>query len=59
MPAGDTAGSVENSPLLVVLTMLTDTLPQVSLALGASKLHALPHSTVLLPAQVMLGGVVS
>src|SRR5256885_17164896 len=39
--------------------MLMVVLPQVSLAVGASKVQALVHSTVLSPAQVMLGGVVS
>src|SRR5436853_457113 len=33
--------------------------PQVSLALGASKVQALAHSTVLLVTQVIEGGVVS
>src|SRR6266704_393936 len=37
--------------------MVMVTLPQVSVALGASKVHVLPHSTVLLGTQVMLGGV--
>src|SRR5439155_19437981 len=39
--------------------MATVTLPQVSLAAGASKSQALVHSTVLLPTQVMTGLVVS
>src|SRR5437762_712604 len=33
------------------------TLPQVSLAVGASKHQALVHSTVLLATQLMVGGV--
>jgi hypothetical protein len=32
---------------------------QVSLAVGASKFHAVPHGTVLLAAHVSTGGVVS
>src|SRR5437667_5629854 len=39
--------------------MVMATLPQVSLAVGASKDQALVHSTVLLGTQVMVGGVVS
>src|SRR2546426_7959922 len=39
--------------------MATVTLPQVSLAAGASKSQALVHSTVLLPTQVIVGLVVS
>ena len=42
-----------------MLTMVTVALPQVSLAVGASKLQVLVHSTVLAPTQVMVGGVVS
>ena len=45
--------------MVVVLTMVMVALPQVSLAVGGSKFQTLPHSTVLLVAQVMLGGVVS
>src|SRR5438876_2226255 len=37
--------------------MVTVTLPQVSLAVGASNDQTLVHSTVLLGTQVMLGGV--
>jgi hypothetical protein len=44
---------------VVVLTILTITLPQLSAAVGASKLHAAVHSTVLSPTQVMLGLVLS
>src|SRR3989475_2358335 len=40
-----------------VLTMLMVTLPQASLALGASNDQLLPHSTVLFGAQAMVGGV--
>src|ERR1041385_9228245 len=39
--------------------MVMVTVPQVSLAVGGSKVQALVHSTVLLPMQVMVGGVVS
>src|SRR5437762_10668703 len=39
--------------------MVMVTLPQVSVAVGASKDQVLPHSTVLLPTQVMFGFVVS
>src|SRR2546430_17104621 len=35
------------------------TLPQASVAVGASKVQVLPHSTVLLPTQVIVGLVVS
>src|SRR6266568_3207493 len=45
--------------LVTVLRMVMVTLPQVSLAFGASKDQALVHSTVLLGMQVMVGGVVS
>jgi len=37
--------------------MLIVALPHVSLAVGASKVQALVHSTVLLGTQVMVGGV--
>src|SRR2546425_12832273 len=37
--------------------MVTVTLPQASVAVGGSKDQALVHSTVLLGAQVMVGGV--
>src|SRR5437867_13407772 len=43
--------------LVTVLRMEMVTLPQVSLALGASKDQRLVHSTVLLGTQVMVGGV--
>src|SRR2546425_9363625 len=43
--------------LVTVLRIVMITLPQVSLAVGASKDHALVHSTVLLGTQVMVGGV--
>src|SRR5439155_515600 len=45
--------------LVTVLRMVMVTVPQVSLAVGASKDQALVHSTVLLGTQVMVGGVVS
>ena len=45
--------------MVVVLTMVMVVLPQVSLAVGMSKVQVLVHSTVLLVAQVMLGVVVS
>ena len=32
---------------------------QLSLAVGESKLHGIPHSALLLVAQTMIGGVVS
>jgi hypothetical protein len=44
---------------LVVVTFVTLTLPHVSLAVGASKVHAVPHSAVLFATQVITGGVVS
>src|SRR5947208_4950629 len=43
--------------LVMVLRMVIVAAPQVSLALGASKVQPLAHSTVLLAAQVMVGGV--
>src|SRR5207245_7809710 len=43
--------------LVTVLRMVTVTLPQVSLAVGGSKLQMLVHSTVLLGTQVIVGGV--
>src|SRR2546423_12405981 len=39
--------------------MVIVTLPQVSLAIGGSKVQALVHSTVLFGTQAMVGGVVS
>src|SRR5437764_10110266 len=45
--------------LVTVPRMLIVALPQVSLALGASKFHATVHSTVLSATQVIVGGVVS
>src|SRR6266571_6218284 len=45
--------------LVTVLRMVMVTLPQVSLAFGASKDQALVQSTVSLGTQVMVGGVVS
>ena len=39
--------------------MVTVTVPQVSLAVGASKFQALVHSMLLFGAQAMLGAVVS
>src|ERR1043166_857100 len=49
------------SGLVLVLRMVMVTLVplQASVAVGLSKLQALPHWTVLLLAQVMTGGVVS
>ena len=49
------------SGLVTVLTMAMVTLVplQVSMAVGVSKLHVLPHWTVLLVAQVMMGEAVS
>src|SRR5437588_458861 len=43
--------------LVTVPRMVTVTLPQVSMAVGASKVQVLVHSTDLLGAQVMVGGV--
>src|SRR5438046_2266693 len=43
--------------LVTVLRMVRVTLPQVSLAVGASKSQVLVHSTVLLLTQLMTGGV--
>src|SRR6266571_5046554 len=43
--------------LVTVPTMVTVAVPQVSLAVGGSKLQTLVHSTVLLGTQVMVGGV--
>src|SRR5437762_12052345 len=43
--------------LVTVPRMVMVTLPQASLAVGASKVQVLVHSTDLLGAQVMLGGV--
>src|ERR1043166_1776238 len=45
--------------LVTVLRTVMVTLPQESVAVGASKDQALPHSAVLLGTQVMVGGVVS
>src|ERR1041385_4907552 len=45
--------------LVVVLTTAVVALPQVSLAPGSSKVHGVPHSTVLFVAQLITGGVVS
>src|SRR6266567_6512307 len=42
--------------LVTVPTMVMVTLPQASLAVGALKDQALPHSTVLFGTQVMVGG---
>jgi len=44
---------------VVVLTISTVTLPQVSAAVGESKSHGVVHSSVLSPTQVMVGFVVS
>src|SRR5436190_19802922 len=43
--------------LVTVLRMVIVALPQVSLAVGASKVQVLVHSTVLLGTQVMSWGV--
>ena len=48
-----------HAALVVVLTTVTLFVPHVSLALGESKFHAAPHSTVLAATQVMVGAVVS
>src|SRR5688572_20055700 len=49
----------QSVPFVSVLTTVTLTGPPGSLAEGSSKLHAELHSTVLLLAQVRLGGSVS
>src|SRR5439155_16574 len=43
--------------LVTVPTMVMVTEPQLSVAVGALNDQALPHSTVLFGAQVMVGGV--
>src|SRR5262245_42319181 len=44
----------------VLITLIVTLVPlQLSFAVGKSKVHAEPHSTVLLLTQVMVGGVVS
>src|ERR1700745_769260 len=43
----------------MVFSTLSETELQVSVAMGVSKVHAAPSSTVLLLLQVMVGGVVS
>ena len=45
--------------LVTVLTTVTAVGPQLSLAVGVSKLHGVPHSTCLMAAQVITGGVLS
>src|ERR1051325_9235903 len=45
--------------LVTVPETLIDAPPQLSVAVGASKSQAVPHCTVLLDAQVMIGAVVS
>ena len=50
----------EPTAFVMVLKMVGVTTPrQLSEAVGGSKLHGLPHSTVLLAGEVMDGGVVS
>jgi hypothetical protein len=44
---------------VLTIRMLTAVPTQVSVAVGGSKFHALPHSTDLFGAQVGTGGVVS
>src|SRR5437773_1481485 len=41
------------SPWIVMVTLVP---PHVAVAVGASKFHAVPHSTVRLEAQVKVGG---
>jgi len=48
-----------HNPLVSVLKIVTTFVPPTSVALGASKLQASPHSTVLSGAQVSVGAVVS
>ena len=43
--------------LVTVLRMVMVALPQVSLAVGGSKVQVLVHSTVLSGTQTMVGGV--
>src|SRR5438552_6886547 len=45
--------------LVVALKMAMVALPQVSLAVGKSKVHGVPSWTVLSPLQLIVGGVVS
>src|ERR1041385_8620069 len=46
-------------PFVTVLTTATVTVLHESDAVGGSKLHAVPHSTILLPRQRIAGGLVS
>src|SRR5205823_4067408 len=51
---------IGQKPFVTVLSTVMPTwLQQASRAVGSSKLHAEPHSTVLLLEQVITGGVVS
>ena len=52
--------SPQNSTELVtVLRVLNVALPQLSVAVGASKSHSVPHSTVLSATQEIIGALVS
>jgi hypothetical protein len=46
-------------PFVTVLSSVMVTLPQLSEAVGGSKLQGRPHSTVLFDEQLIVGGVVS
>jgi hypothetical protein len=46
-------------PLVVVSVTVMTLVPHVSLAVGASNVHGVVHSTDLFVTQVMVGGVVS
>src|SRR5947207_12532652 len=45
--------------VMVLTTVIAGAGSQRSVALGASKVHAVPHSMVFGPTQVIVGGVVS
>jgi hypothetical protein len=45
--------------LVIVPTTAIELVPQLSLAVGGSKVQTLPHSTVFGPTQTITGGVVS
>src|ERR1041384_1665054 len=66
LPQASLAGRVRvavnvcpHAALVVVCSMVSVVTPQVSVTVGWSNAHAAPHSTVLAPAQVITGGVVS
>jgi hypothetical protein len=45
--------------VIVLTTLTTGFVQQLSVAVGGSNVHGVPHSTVLFVAQVSVGGVVS